>query len=228
MGQHAVLFIFANVTTADESNFNRWYDREHLSDRIEIPGFTSARRYEGIGDTRWKYLALYEATELQVFTSPIYKERLASQSPWSTQVLPLFVDPQRTIAQEISRCGVGFGCYISIFAFRPDKGAQNELAETFSTLASAAIEADDHLLRMRLLSGDPELSRPVAEYKHARPSPIGGEHWFVFCEASEPLSLASAAAQLSTLPGARDLMEVGAYRLRVGVDSGDADRQLEA
>lgn len=221
MGQHALLFILTNVSLSDETNFNRWYDREHLGDRIEVPGFTSARRYESVGGTHWKYLALYEADELGVFASPSYKERLASQSPWSKQVLPLFVDPQRTIAQERSRHGVGFGCFISIVAFLPEIDAQDQLIENFSSLASTAIEADSNLLRMRLFSADPELSRPVAEYKPGRPSPIGGEHWFAFSEASEPGCLTRLAGQLSALPTTHHAVDVGVYRLRVGVDRGD-------
>ena len=223
MDPHGLLFILTDVAPADEPNFNRWYDREHLGDRIEAPGFTSARRYQRLAAGRWKHLALYEAEDLGTFSSPAYKERLANQSPWSKQVLPLFVDPQRTIAKEVARCGVGFGSYISVLAFRADPDTRDASAEHFSKLATSAIEEDDNLLRMRLFSADPELSRPVAEYKQSRPSPIGGEHWFAFSEASDPASLQGIPALMSTLPSAHDPFEVGDFRLRIGVDRGDIE-----
>jgi hypothetical protein len=222
MDRHALLFIFTNVAQADESNFNRWYDREHLVDRIEVPGFTSSRRYQSVGTAHWKYLAIYEAEGLQVFDSPVYRERLAAQSPWSKQVLPLFVDPQRTIAKEVSRQGTGFGTYMSIHALRPWQDADVSVADRFSRLAAEAIEADDRLIRIRLLAGDPELSRPVAEYRPGRPSPISGEDWFVFAEASEQESLDTLSGPLASLPVLSAPVELGAYKLRIGVDRGDA------
>jgi len=218
---HGLLFILTDVAPADEPNFNRWYDREHLGDRIEVPGFTSARRYERLDTGRWKHLALYETEDLRTFSSPAYKERLASQSAWSKQVLPLFVDPQRTIAQEVARCGVGFGGYISVLAFRAEPDDPGALAEHFSSLAANAIEADDNICRMRLFSADSELSRPVAEYKQSRPSPIGGEHWFIFSEASDPSSLQGIPTLMSALQSAYEPVEIGEFRLRVGVDRGD-------
>lgn len=217
----SLLFILTDVAPADEPNFNRWYDREHLGDRIEVPGFTSARRYERLDAGRWKHLALYETEGLGVFSSPAYKERLAGQSAWSKQILPLFVDPQRTIAQEVARCGIGFGGYISVLAFRASPDAGDAMARDFAKLAENVMQEDSNLLRMRLYSADAELSRPVAEYKQSRPSPIGGEHWFAFSDASSPESLKGIPELMSTLPSIRDRLEVGSFRLRVGVDRGD-------
>lgn len=221
MDHRALLFILTNIAPSDESNFNRWYDREHLGDRIEVPGFTSARRYECLGSAHWKYLALYETEGLQVFDSEAYRGRLATQSPWSQKVLPLFVDPQRTIAKEVARQGTGFGAFMTVLALRPDARASAALADRFSRLAADTIAADEGMVRIRLLAGDPDLSRPVAEYRPGRPSPIGGEDWFIFAEASEPESLAALPNAFASLPVESAPAEIGAYKLRIGVDRGD-------
>ena len=34
-----------NIDAAHEAEFNRWYDREHLEERVAIDGFLEARRY---------------------------------------------------------------------------------------------------------------------------------------------------------------------------------------
>ena len=53
-----MLLTSMNVDAADEAEFNRWYDREHLEERVAIPGFLEARRYVAHDGNR-KYLRFY-------------------------------------------------------------------------------------------------------------------------------------------------------------------------
>lgn len=45
-----------------EKEFNKWYDKIHLPDILETPGFVRAARYENTnpGEGQGKYLAVYE------------------------------------------------------------------------------------------------------------------------------------------------------------------------
>ena len=40
-----ILVVMMEVDPAHEDDFNRWYNDEHLPERLEIPGYISARRY---------------------------------------------------------------------------------------------------------------------------------------------------------------------------------------
>ena len=40
-----MLLTSMDIDAADEAEFNRWYDREHLEERVAIDGFLEARRY---------------------------------------------------------------------------------------------------------------------------------------------------------------------------------------
>ncbi len=40
-----MLLTSMDVDAADEAEFNRWYDSEHLEERVAIEGFLEARRY---------------------------------------------------------------------------------------------------------------------------------------------------------------------------------------
>ena len=45
-----MLLTSMDIDAADEAEFNRWYDREHLEERVAIPGFLEAqalRRAQG-------------------------------------------------------------------------------------------------------------------------------------------------------------------------------------
>ena len=45
MAGKGMLLTSMNIDAADEAEFNRWYDREHLEERVAIGGFLEARRY---------------------------------------------------------------------------------------------------------------------------------------------------------------------------------------
>ncbi len=60
----AILVVMMEVDPAHEDDFNRWYNDEHLPERLEIPGYVSARRFkleEGEGVLR--YLCIWELQE---------------------------------------------------------------------------------------------------------------------------------------------------------------------
>ena len=76
------LFIWTDVDAAFEDDFNRWYEREHMEERAEIPGFRWARRYRSSSEGR-RYLALYRTESLNVFTSAAYKKAFEQQTDWS-------------------------------------------------------------------------------------------------------------------------------------------------
>ena len=42
---NGMLFVACDVDPAFETDFNRWYDREHVEERVRIPGFLSGARY---------------------------------------------------------------------------------------------------------------------------------------------------------------------------------------
>ena len=53
-----------------ETEFNAWYDTEHIVERVSIPGFLSARRW--VADVKpgeGKYLATYELVSPGVLES---------------------------------------------------------------------------------------------------------------------------------------------------------------
>ena len=64
MARHHLL-AFTNPAPGREEEFNRWYDEQHLTDMLAVPGFISGQRFAlrdatGQGKPGWTYLALYE------------------------------------------------------------------------------------------------------------------------------------------------------------------------
>src|ERR1700724_3125622 len=71
-----MLLTSMNVDASDEAEFNRWYAREHLEERVAIPGFLEARRYVA-HDGNPKYLSLYSTQTFGVLDTPAYPTALA-------------------------------------------------------------------------------------------------------------------------------------------------------
>ena len=44
-----MLLTSMDIDAAHEAEFNRWYNREHLEERVAIDGFLEARRYVAAG-----------------------------------------------------------------------------------------------------------------------------------------------------------------------------------
>jgi len=71
-----------------ETEFNAWYDTEHIAERLSIPGFLSARRWVADGKPgEGKYLATYELVTPGVLHTSAYLERYRNPTPWSKRSL---------------------------------------------------------------------------------------------------------------------------------------------
>lgn len=107
------LVVWTDVDPAHEADFNRWYDREHMAERVGLPGFEWARRYRSAGGRR-RYLALYRTTSLAAFTSPAYRQAYANQTMWSKRNLARMVDPMRRVCAVECKRGAGVGGAIGV------------------------------------------------------------------------------------------------------------------
>jgi hypothetical protein len=68
-----LLMVWADVPADKEAEFNRWYNEEHLAERLAIPGFLSGARYEAVKGGP-KHLAVYELESAAVIESAGYKK----------------------------------------------------------------------------------------------------------------------------------------------------------
>src|ERR1700712_4629591 len=108
-----MLLTSMDIDPSDEADFNRWYDREHLEERVAIDGFLEARRYVA-HQGKPKYLCLYSTATAAVLGSPIYRAVLANQTEWSKANMARFANFIRAVARiSISR-GKGRGAGLGI------------------------------------------------------------------------------------------------------------------
>jgi hypothetical protein len=79
----ALLAFSHDVTPGSEPDWTEWHDREHIPERLSIPGFLRLRRYVALGPGP-RFFYFYETDSLDVLQSPAYLERCAIGS-WGGQ-----------------------------------------------------------------------------------------------------------------------------------------------
>ena len=79
----AQLVVWSDIAPEHEADFNAWYDREHMEERVAIPGMLWARRYRAHSDAVRRYLAIYRTESLATFTSDAYRAAFTRQTDLS-------------------------------------------------------------------------------------------------------------------------------------------------
>jgi hypothetical protein len=206
-----MLLTSMDVDAADEAEFNRWYDREHLEERVAIDGFLEARRYVA-HNARPKYLCLYSTATSEVLDSAAYRARLASPTDWSKTTMARFKNMIRAVTRVTISRGQGRGAALGIVRLRPSAGSENTLrAALREKLDPAKL---DGIISMHLLESDPVLSGPTTEIPSAASS--GSGDWFVLIDGTDVSAISALLAArftASTDPAQGAQISSGIYQL---------------
>ena len=187
-----MLLTSMDVDPSDEAEFNRWYDREHLEERVAIPGFLEARRYVA-HDGAPKYLSLYSTETFEVLDSPAYRAALASQTAWSKANIARFRNMIRAVARITISRGQGRGAALGIIRLRPPTGSGEKLRAGLRDQLDP--QKLDGIISLHLIESDPGLSRPITDDPSA-PNPGAGD-WFVLIDATQINAIPAAAARVT-------------------------------
>jgi hypothetical protein len=209
MAGKGMLLTSMNIDASDEAEFNRWYDREHLEERVAIDGFLEARRYVA-HDGNPKYLSLYSTETFEVLDSPAYRTALSNQTAWSKANIARFQNMIRAIARITISQGAGRGAALGIIRLRPPAGGEDKLR---TALAEQLDPAQlDGIISMHLMESDPALSKPITDDPSA-PNPGAGD-WFVLIDATDVGAVPAAMLRFSGNIVLKPLtISSGAYRL---------------
>ena len=213
-----MLLTSMDVDAAHEADFNRWYDREHLEERVAIEGFVEARRYVAIEGSMPKYLSPYSTKTFEVLDSPAYRKALANQTAWSKENIARFKNMIRGVARVTISQGTGRGAVLGIIRIRPAQGGHDKLREALG--AALDPKAIDGVISMHVIEGDPVLSKPLTG--NPGDSHPGAGDWFILIDATE---LNSEHTPMTDLIGNAAfkpmVISSGTYRLLWDISKGE-------
>src|SRR5579863_7074782 len=118
--QPGQLCIWTDTDPHSETDFNAWYDREHMQERVGIRGFRHARRFLANDGQARRYLALYVTESLDVFRSDAYRQAFTQQTDWSLRNFGRMSDTQRRVGELAFEAGEGEGAYVALFVASPE------------------------------------------------------------------------------------------------------------
>ena len=100
--QNAGGLLLVGMTPAPqhETEFNAWYDTEHVPALARVPGVLSARRFRAAGSP--KYVALYHLTTPDVVSGPDWK-RASKSTPMPAHIRPHITDRARFVCRSYRR-----------------------------------------------------------------------------------------------------------------------------
>ena len=214
-----MLLTSMDIDAADDEDFNRWYDREHLEERVAIEGFIEARRYVARTGSP-KYLCLYSTETIDVLDSPNYRVRLSKPTDWSKKTMARFKNMIRAVARVTISRGQGRGAVLGIVRLRPQTGQENALRVALDRQLDPGTASG--IISMHLLENDAKLSGPTAEIPSAS---AGAGDWFVLIDGTNVNAISTILAARFTgaaVPAA--VISSGIYDLMWDLAKGDLPR----
>jgi hypothetical protein len=128
MAGPAFLIMWHDIVAHAESDYQLWHTREHMPERLALPGFLRGRRGVNRGLGHQRYLTLYEGATLQTFTSPEYLRSLNQPTPWTSHMAPAFRNFLRVACETLWSVGGGVGGAIATFRGKlPSSAAEADL-----------------------------------------------------------------------------------------------------
>lgn len=155
-----LLLAMMDIPADIESDFNRWYDTEHVPERLAVPGFRAARRYQAV-EGGPAYQALYELDGPEVLESAEYKRLGTLNSEGTRRVVPKF--------QNLFR-----GVYREIATEAPERAAPEKVGGVLLVGLSVPAEHDEEFNAWYNTEHIPYLSAVPGVLRARRYEPTGG------------------------------------------------------
>ena len=133
--------IWNDITSAGRDEFYAWHLREHIPERVAIPGFLSGRRYIACeAATTPEFFTYYQTITAAVLTGADYLARLNAPTAWTKTATQAFRNTSRALTSVTQSHGVGTGGILATVRLAaPDAATRAAITQFGSdTLATVA------------------------------------------------------------------------------------------
>src|SRR5262245_43670748 len=162
-----VLAIWHTITPEGEAEYWRWHDREHIPERVGVPGFLRGRRYRSL-DRSLDYLDLYEVDDPETLRSAPYLARLNDPTPWTRRVVPHFRDTLRLGYRVKASVGRGQAGVLLTLRLAVPAGSTARPPAALGARGLAAVREVAGVVAGHALEAMPEVTSIATEEKRLR------------------------------------------------------------
>jgi hypothetical protein len=217
---HGAVAIWNDVAPEGLGEFYEWHHREHMPERVGIPGFLRGRRYIAVGGAP-AFFTLYEATGTDVLAGPHYLERLNNPTPLTRHVIPkYFHNMVRGVCDVRLSVGAGEGGWLITLRFAAEAEREHQLSRHLMEVLPGINEMPT-ILGAHLCVADAQASTIETSERKSHGAAI--PQWLVMIEGATPDGADAACDRLLaselTQHGARPEMQRGLYQLQTSLMS---------
>lgn len=191
----AVLVVWHDVAPGGEAEFDHWHIREHIPERLGVPGFLRFRRYRVLRGPA-AYFYFYETESIATLSSPAYLARLNDPTPWTRRVLPLFRHTKRTACRVTATLGQGVGGTIAPLDVGAQPGREEELRAWLTATALPGLMDRPALTGAHLCEADVEATQVKTEEKKVRERPDALARWVILVEGTDAGAVEAACREV--------------------------------
>jgi hypothetical protein len=212
----AAVLIWNDVQAPGRDLFYQWHDKEHMPERLGLPGFVRGRRYAAAGASP-EWFTIYETASLDTLVSPAYLERLNSPTPATTQTLKFFENTARSVCDLRYGIGQSTGGFVVAVRFDAVQGGNDSAMTAIAARVLPALLAQPGVLACKLYGADGGASRIDTAESKTREFDIPS--WVVMVETSHQAAAERAIEFVKAVDweaaGARARSDFRAYALEI-------------
>jgi hypothetical protein len=213
--------IWNDVRAGERDMMTEWHDREHIPERVGIPGFLRGRRFVALQGSP-EYFILYETADVAAAQSPAYFARLNNPSAWTVRANKSFLNTVRGICEVPVSLGHAEGGCVLTLRLDPGPAAAAALRIFMAEQALPAALREVGIVAAHLLVAQRQVSLVETTERIGR-APLKAPNHVIVLEGHSPAALQAAAEKhlrddlLAALGGPG---ERGLYQLQVARSAG--------
>jgi hypothetical protein len=188
--------IWHDLLPEARDDFYQWHNREHMPERVGIPGFRRGRRYGAVEGSP-EYFNLYEADSPEVLGGQDYLNRLNAPTEWTRRVVPSFRNVSRSICRVVYTDGVGQGGFLLTQRFDVGDRDRLQLVEALRQRLLPPLCDSKGIAGVHLCLADESISKVETAEKKARADTTQVPTWIILIEGNSFADVATAGAALS-------------------------------
>ena len=189
--------IWHDVLPEAKDDFYEWHNREHMPERVGIPGFRRGRRYIAVEGTP-EFFNLYEAGSPEVLGGRDYLDRLNAPTEWTRRVVPSFRNVARSVCRVAFTSGVGSGGTMLTTRFDVDTAHRAAAIEVLASRLLPSIVARKGIAGAHLCLADEAISKIETAEKKARADTTLVPTWIVLIEGIGTAEVRAAGNLVAT------------------------------
>lgn len=200
----AVMAVWGDTAPEGDAEFSEWYHREHIPERVGMPGWRNGRRYRKIGRGKHKYLAVYDVDRMACFDDPAYRHALDHPTDWTTRMMPHFRNFVRATSRVRFSSGEALGSVIATVRYDPGTGDAEEIARWLAGTALHDLRTREGITRVQHWQADMDRSLAKTAEQDIRGSKDGKAPFTAVVEGSERAFVEAALVEAGVVEGLAD------------------------